>query len=297
MKTIFALILISFLLTNTNGQNYYSFLDSGAIWSVNVEKFSSSGDTLIKGIKYNKFYVTAGDSIFSFDKAYYFAALREDSFEKIWVIRAESEYEQLLYDFSLKSGDTLVVYPEGYYRRGQDSSKIRIGQVDSILINLTYRKRYKIIPLIENPFISEYWIDGIGSTSGIFNAGYSVVRMFDIGYPKLLCFFDKDTITYFDWRNNCFIPVYTSIKKQEIEKSIFNFSPNPFIDKSTLHISGVDNFNFSLEIYNVFGSFIKCYQITHNDFIIDRVGLSSGIYFYKLMDKNLNKETGKIIIN
>ena len=115
MRTIVTLILILFLLTNTNGQKYFSFKDTGAIWSVNIEKFSSSGDTLIKGIKYKKFYETVADSIFSLDKASYFAALREDSSKKVMVIRDGSQYEKLLYDFSLKLGDTAVVYPYGYY--------------------------------------------------------------------------------------------------------------------------------------------------------------------------------------
>jgi len=296
MRTIVTLILILFLLTNTNGQKYFSFKDTGAIWSVNIEKFSSSGDTLIKGIKYKKFYETVADSIFSLDKASYFTALREDSSKKVMVIRDGSQYEKLLYDFSLKLGDTAVVYPYGYYGPEQDSSQIKIAQVDSILINLSYRKRYKIIPLIGGTWIPEYWIEGIGSTLGIFNAGFCVTRIMDVGYPELLCFSYKDTINYFGAGSNCFVPVWTDLKTKEIEKSICSFLPNPFIDRSILHISGVNSFNFVLQFYNIFGSLIRSYQITRNDFVIDRGGLSSGIYLYKLMEKQLNKDIGKIII-
>ena len=297
MRTIITIILISFLLTNTDGQKYFSFPDTGAIWSVNTSKISVAGDTLLKGMKYKKYFITQDDSVFSLNKASYYAALREDSSKRLWVIRKDSINEKLLYDFSLKLGDSAIVYPFGFSNFGLVSFPIKIAQVDSIQINLSYRKRYKISTIKDYTWIPEYWIEGIGSTLGVFNAGISITGIADMGYPELLCFYENESITYFGLSNNCFHPIWTNIKTNEIEKSICNFYPNPFTDISILHISGLDNFNFVLEIYNVDGSLTKRYQIIHNDYMIDRFGLSSGIYFYKLTDKLLIKDTGKIIIN
>ena len=279
-----------------SGQKYYSLPESGAVWSVNENKFSVAGDTVIAGITYKKYFITVGDSVFSFDKASYYAALREDTSRKVWIIRRDSIIEKLLYDFSLKIGDTTTVNPIGPFGLGKKSFKIKISQVDSIRINLLYHKRYKIISINDFGLMPEYWTEGIGSSMGLFNSGVSTLGIADYGYPELLCFTYNNTITYFGGSSDCYRPLAGDVKVGGIEKFICSFNPNPFSDNSMFHIIGVDNFNFTLEIYSIQGELVKTYRISQNESRINRIGISSGVYLFKLLDKKLVRGTGKIII-
>ena len=259
---------------------------------MNTDKFSIGGDTIINDNTYKAYYITSGDTIFSFNHATYYAAVREDSLKRIWAIEKDSTKERLQYDFSLNIGDTVTVCPIGLFPfRGEYN--IEIGSIDSILINQTYRKLYEI----GWPYTAwEYWIEGVGSTMGLFYSGISTLGIADIGYPALLCFELNDTINYFSYDSVCYSPIWVGLADGMSKTKRYNFMPNPFSETSVLHIDDIIKSHLSLGIYSTNGVLLKLFTIDHNDYLIDRIGLPSGIYIFQIKKNREIDYTGKLLI-
>lgn len=159
MKT---LLHFSFLLLLSTAQAQTVFPKSDAAWLIQVQDFGSSikryyslGDTLIDAKTYTKVYnlnYLAGTENYTLT---YHGAYRVDSV-------AEKVYwgATLLYDFSLKAGDTLPGCPF--------KNQCVITKVDTIFTYGKWRKRQKF-QLTFNP---GYIIQGIGSYTGPFETRY-----------------------------------------------------------------------------------------------------------------------------
>ncbi len=73
--------------------------------------------------------------------------------------------------------------------------------------------------------------------------------------------------------------------------------PNPFSEQATLKLDNTQIENGKLEIYDVLGNKVREIQnLSGSSFIISREGLSSGIYFYTLTEKNALIVTGKLSV-
>jgi hypothetical protein len=78
-----------------------------------------------------------------------------------------------------------------------------------------------------------------------------------------------------------------------------NISPNPFIDYTTINITSPANADkdYSFIIYDVVGKQIKSFNNIRSDrFVINRNGLSQGLYIYEIRNSKEIINTGKIII-
>ncbi|HBH49358.1 MAG TPA: hypothetical protein DDX98_11995 [Bacteroidales bacterium] len=207
MKNRILYILLLTLSTNILSQEYYAFPDSLTIWSVNTDKYTVNGDTIINDQAYKKYYYSSGDSVFSYKNAAYFAAVREDNQKRIWRIERDAFEEKLLYDFSKSIGDTIVVHPMSANYFGRDSYHVTIVRVDSIIVHNSYRKRYTIGNVKGQTFVPKYWIEGIGSTRGLIDSGISQQLRGNIGYPELLCFTTEQYTYHVSSNKDCFRPI------------------------------------------------------------------------------------------
>jgi hypothetical protein len=255
-------------------QEYTPFPDSDAIWSVNIDKFAVNGDTTINSKTYKKYYRTNGDSTFTFENSFYYAAVREDFSKRIWGIKHDSLTERLLYDFSLQIGDTTYVYPyEDFNNWVNDSVGLILLNIDSILIDTIYRKRFKITTLDVNwdepGWNYEYWIEGIGSTIGLFSQGTFQPGIVDVSFYELLCYqkndFTEYFTTYYTNYEACYMPVYVGIVDKSIERRVVNLYPNPLIDISKIKISNFVNKKAHVEFYNIYGQLIKSDSFENNN--------------------------------
>ncbi|NQY66893.1 MAG: hypothetical protein HRT72_04120, partial [Flavobacteriales bacterium] len=131
----FSILLTSLLIIArlTQAQEYVPFPDSNAVWSVNTDKFYVSGDTVIEGLQYKKYFRTLEDSSLQVLNGTYYAALREDESKRIWAIKFDSIAPLLLYDFSVNVNDTITIYPlEDVFNNIPDSLEIVILDIDSV---------------------------------------------------------------------------------------------------------------------------------------------------------------------
>ncbi len=255
------------------GQNF-NFPDSNAIWSVYDEKYFVAGDSSFNFINYKKYYFT-NDSIVA--TGTFFALLREDTItEQVFSISSDSIQEHLLYDFSLGVNDTATVFPLAFYL---EPIRIIVDQIDSILINGQYHKRLKVLGLDQNTNIHEYWIEGIGSTFGLFNSGITGIVVFDITYPELICF-EKDGVIIYN--NPKYISCYEPYPIGIYENQIFNrvrIYPNP--TRHTLTIES-DYKIHSYQLFSSIGKEIEKKVIFDNFHSIDISNYPSGVYFINI---------------
>ncbi|MDG1332192.1 MAG: hypothetical protein P8P74_07670 [Crocinitomicaceae bacterium] len=136
-----------------------------------TNRYAIEGDTTIGSFQYSKVYIKykyeegtvtsqwCNESV-SYGE-YYYGAIRESG-KQVFLIQggAPDSSEYLAYDFNLSIGDTLPS-PDGNPFADPDGRIISV--IDSVLVFGNYRKRY----VVDN---YKYLIEGIGSSTGLFNA-------------------------------------------------------------------------------------------------------------------------------
>jgi hypothetical protein len=307
MKQLFASLIFISVAFYSYSQEYTPFPEADAIWSVNIDNFAVHGDTTINSKEYKKYYRTNGDSTFAFENSVYYAAVREDLNKRIWGIKHDSLTERLLYDFSLEIGDTTFVYPyEDFNNWVIDSVGLIVLNIDSVLIDTTFRKRFKISTIDVNfdqpGWVYEYWIEGIGSTIGLFSQGTFQPGVVDVSFYELLCYQENDFTEYFaTYYTNyeaCYMPVFESMLDESIERSKMELYPNPLTDISKIKISNFVNKEAYVEFYNIYGQLVKSdtFENNKNEIIINRNEFKEGFYLYRVYANRQIIGSGKLIV-
>lgn len=258
----------------------WTYYDSWVMGIPDVQhNFKYNGDTIINNISYSKLYLNSTDGTSN----KYVAAIRNDSTNISFIIKADSLHEKLFYNFNLKIGDTLSSYT-----------------------NATSNTYYEIVDLIDNTIDSNgenrrtyhfndgfTWIEGIGNTHSLLNPNH---RTFQIPVRNdLKCFHQNDTLVYLNpIFDDCF---YDNTGIDESTKTNVNINPNPITKTSVLKIENTTYQNLKINFYNINGALVKSDKITNNQFLINAFEFTAGIHFYRI--ENVMNEivtTGKVII-
>ncbi len=298
MKKSFLFLILLLQLTLVKGQQYFPFPDSGAIW--NCAHFSYSqqdtmysqygiiGDTIFDSTPYHKLYLL-GDTSLNILNATFVGAIREES-KKIFFRYNYCQHEILLYDFTKQVGDSIHSLFSEFEILSCDSTTDYngiIANIDSTLINGTYRKVYHIDPWYPD------WIEGIGSLAGLLNPIPPQITGFDTW--ELVCFKKNGDVLYLNPNYNTCFPLIVGIAENIITSNNgIKIYPNPVTDISTIEFIG-NEFKY-LTFYNISGQIINRYEISNlktiqlnkNDFI-------TGLIFYKIETIEGQYITGKII--
>jgi len=299
---LLTLFMLTFIL-KVNSQVYYQIPDTNAIWSVNTNKYAPLGDTIMNSLNYTKFYKTTGDSIFDFQNADYYAAVYEDSNKKVWGVKHDSLSKRLLYDFSLEIGDTATVYPyEEYNNNAIDSVNIIVLDIDSVMIFSSYRKRFTITPSFCGTGWDnyEYWIEGIGSTAGLFSPGTFQPCVVDLLFYELLCFQENNVTEYFNSYQSCYRPVTSNNVNEILDKNLkVEIFPNPLYDHSIMKIEQC-NKGDQINFFDVFGKKITSYEIkSKSEKIVlnkDDFKNTRGVYFYRILSEKIVVKSGRLMV-
>lgn len=227
IKNFVLFILISiFIHTNIcKSQNQTSFVKNNKAW--NISKFYKTtkvhretyqiklkGDTIINEVKY--FSVFHGTDLTEDVNWKRLGFIREDKAQKVFFLYNEQEY--LLYDFSVKVGDTLEIY--NTYRMKpkipiNEHCKLIVSKVDSVFIK-KQRKKITLYQICDSSAKS-VWIEGLGDLKGIFHSSLegSICNENDnrvVGHKmggasfRLLCVYENDTLIYKNPKfDNCII--------------------------------------------------------------------------------------------
>jgi len=282
---------------------YHPFPDSNAVWNVEIVSQCSSstvtwewysyvmnGDTSIGGNSYHKIYIPLfldtsqcfGNSALA---GYYFGCVRQDtSLKRVYFIERLASTENLLYDFSLEIGDTIHGLLTNWGDCADDSV---ITEIDSILINGNYRKRWKVPTML----MPQHIIEGIGYLGGPFTPICSWE-----GRDDLSCFTQDNVVLYEDSFNVThpgLCGIINSVSPVEKKPTTFLY-PNPVFEEAMLETPAQPAV---LSIYNYLGILVLERKIISNKTILQLEDLHDGIYFYCLTDSSLRVHVNSFIKN
>ncbi len=260
------------------GQDYYPIVQQNREWNVlqvteglgwwdttyYTFNYKLDGDTFINDLSYLKVYVSyEGIPLnWTFD-----GCIREDSSGKVYFRFWGTDY--LKYDFGAQTGDTIEIYTHDGY-----PVQARVGSIDSVAINGTYRKVFDLDYLSYGD-THEKWIEGIGSNRGILQSGQAG---YVGGWTWFLCESDNGELIYVNSDFGTCSLFNVGIK--ETNSFGILLSPNPARGKikveypETIKPEAISMFDFT-------GKKIKEFEPSLN--YLDISGIPSGIYFLNLI--------------
>jgi hypothetical protein len=270
------------------GQEYLPLLEENKVWSISHEKQTLIGDTIINEITYKKLFFHNYLKELTQDSLKYIAALREDTInKKVYFIWKGFNTEVLLYDFSLDVGDTFEAKSPKFNFSGPEyfdfypPSRLKVLMVVDSVIGGNSRKVLKLS--IIDTFL-DYWIEGIGSTYGLFYAGFEMIP--DREYPFLLCLHDNGMTVYQENDpfgvnvETCYSEVSTNIK--ELDKIDLTLSITASFIQERLIVNCDTPLN-EITVYSLNGTIIYQHRTSEgfDHHSINTVHWENGIYIIK----------------
>ncbi len=177
---------------------YHPIVEDGKQWNVlfsypwnppepqhkytNIYKID--GDTLVDGVSYKVMYTTRNEDLTGWSVC---GVIRETEDRQVLYRRDGSSYDEILYDFSMEVGDTIIMNGSGFY-----PDWMFVVETNEILINGEPRKQ---IVLEYSWGDQEVWIEGIGSLDGIIDSGSLFLTG---GSTNLLCYYEDGDLI---WQN------------------------------------------------------------------------------------------------
>jgi hypothetical protein len=251
---------------------YYQY---GGIFITQGRSASLGGDTLINNIKYKKFY--------GVDR---FAAVRQVG-QKVYVKTNDQTNEFLLYDFSVKAGDTIF----STSAQGELSRRPIVSHVDSVtMYNGERRKRIYVG--------GDVWIEGIGSISDFLHATREYVTCDCNSSYQLISFAREEHVRFY---NSELCKAYSScsgviddVKIVSGDENSLSIFPNPVSD--WLSVKFVDNIvDCSITLFDVQGRSVLQKQLNSFQNTVSVGSLSNGLYMYRLTNNGRLLKTGKVV--
>lgn len=263
-----------------------------------TEQLIIHGDTLINGIPYQKLYTTrhqeihvffppSNPIIHSYDSTGPVFLRYDLLLKQVFYLPSVDSRERLIYDFTLKVGDTLpmqsLYFPHSV-----------IGSIDTITIFGVQAKRF-FIDIGDSGFEEfNYIIEGIGGSNGLLFFQPVFASLSGGTLTTLLNCFQMDNSTFPDSNAECpfidFISATVPIKTQTSLTVTPNPTYGPFSVQITEHLLGAHCF-----ITDGIGRLIQTFKLDD----MDTSGQlhSPGIYFWRVEKDGFLVKSGKIVCN
>ncbi len=239
---------------------------------------------------------------------------------------SDATSEFLLYDFSLQMGDTVTVASFEYET---DKIVLLIAQRDSIMIvdyydnhnhvSFTIRNADSIVTLLSEATTkrvlvnfsfnerdnigTQMWMEGIGSSSGIFSHADYPESTGDITPRSLICYQNREEIEYrtpitvLDRDQDCYSKGgLVSIDENTELQTVVSVYPNPTENKFYIYLFGINEYSsYNGTIFNVMGQDLYHFTINSKVTEVDLNHLPQGVYFLRVTQQDKIIQTKKIV--
>lgn len=288
MKKLTLILIVALMSGILNSQ---SIIDTTKRWSTVIHELPSyiifteyikfGGDTIIDLLSYKKV-LRSTDEFQNVWESYGF--IRE-TFDKKVYYRTDTTPEYLLYDFELNVNETIEttgIYGD-VYNSHLTPMTFLVSQIDSVYLGNVYRKQLHLNPVIQgdtSTYASEFWIEGIGSKTGILH--WEAYFVGGNSY-QLLCHLKNDTIVY---QNPSYTTCYYYYDWLDVKGNIFedriNVYPNPANDNLFINTDE----NATVEIINMQGQIVATKTLSDKNSSIDVSELRCGVYTMRVKTDN-----------
>lgn len=300
MKNLLSIILTILCVCQMNAQ---VIVDESKNWSTVIHRLPSftiitenikfEGDTTIENTDYKKVRRSI-DEFQEIWEAYGF--IRETPEKRVYFRPDSSEQDYLLYDFNSELNDIIEVYGISGYGNNNWLTPMNffISEIDSILIGNQYRKQLHLNPVFGDtlPEASEFWIEGIGSKSGILHWNAALTGG---DSHQLLCHWQNDTLIFQNPLFSSCYYVWTN-KNEIVNDKQVNIYPNPMSQFAKIEINNYDlNSVYILEVFDLQGKKVFEDKLGE-DFTLDLKNFNSGIYIFKIICNGITLKSEKLII-
>jgi len=292
MKTItlISFLFLLLLFNNSKAQTYHPLPTQNAYWinwggvallscpdCIFIKyMYYTDGDTLINNtsyVKINKIENPAINNISLYPT--YTGAIRQDTIaQKVYVVLSDSAAENILYDFSLKVGDTVKSILHDLASDCFGFNIETITSIDSIFVNGNYRRRFNI----EGSCGSTSYIEGIGSIYGLLFPYRKDDKESHLG-----CLIVHGQTYYPNNTSAC--SLITSVNYINNEE-IINIYLDPVNSMLNIAFKQVNRKTTLITIYNCLGQEIKKQRINSQQAQIDISELPIGIYLVLVITNN-----------
>ncbi len=265
-------------------QSYIPMLEEDHIWSVDVyfdpyvkppveytitHQVSVSGAIPMNGKIYKRVYNNYGETS---------CLVREEN-GIVYQIDVNNSTEIIKYDFTLEVGDIFdfsYIFYCSYY--GENNGIVGELEVINVDIQFIAGEDRKIIEFEQGgAFVSEIWMEGIGSIRGFDPIG----QMLDISNDGtlLVCFTKNGTVYFFNNATSC---DNTTLGIDDFNQDQIVLYPNP--SSSKIFIKSQEDPVTKVELYSLLGE--NVITVNNNVESIDISDLVSGIYLLKIFTAN-----------
>jgi hypothetical protein len=201
-------------------------------------------------------------------------------------LRDIHENEGLIYDFNVCIDDTFEICNPLF----DPDNNIKVYVSDSTSVNFAGEVRTKYTITSKDLQISEVWISGIGSLSGIIRSGIAVSGITGTN-PELLCLHQSNNNIYLNpGYTNCDGSTGLNYIASYFDLQVF---PNPFPDK--ISIKSARPF-IQLKVYSIIGKEVYSEKALYNkDRTVVLSNLSNGLYILQVQLSDHSIHSFKIL--
>ena len=245
MKSIRLIALIALMMggMTMKAQDYHPIVEDGKQWNVlfsypwsppepqhkYTDIYKIEGDTLVDGVSYKVMHTTRNENLTGWSVC---GVIRETEDKQVLYRRDGSSYDEILYDFSMEVGDTIIMNGNGFY-----PDMMFVVETNEILVGDEPRQQI----VLEYPWgDQEIWIEGVGSLYGIIDSGS---RFLDGGSTDLLCYYEDGDLIWQNTTpgyNECYIVNPSQHGDLVITPNVLTFESFP--ESQTIHlINQTDN--------------------------------------------------------
>jgi hypothetical protein len=296
MKTTLLLFFV-FFFGICRAQDYLPMLEEDYTWSVDVyfdpfvdppvaytvtQQITVSGEVVVDGKTYKRVFNNDGETS---------CLVREEN-GIVYQIDTLNSDEIIKYDFTLEVGNVFDFSGFFYCTYYGENNGI-VGELEVINVNTQFiaGEDRKVIEFEQGgAFVSEIWMEGIGSIRGFDPIG----QMWDVSNDgTLLVCFDINGTNYFF--NNATSCDNTTFGIDDNKKTAAVLFPNPVTNTSILQFSS-EGIADSVKIFAVSGRMVKELPVTSGYILINAMDYHSGLYFYQVYSEGKVLKTEKFIV-